>query len=1203
MSESDPSGRRDPSHQSPQRQAHPLAELSQRLAEARRAGEPAPEELEQLVGMLAQQNNHPDDRLARALEGLARWSETAKADAYRDDRYPEPPAPNDQPQPAPRVRDERPAPAVSLRSALAEISARQQQLDDPRPAIAPVWTPAPQPQQPSVSRPAPSYAPEPRPQPFYAPPPARSEPPRAFSPFPSDHDPAYAPRPQPAPEPYAPGVEPAPEPYPSHVPQRPEPSQARAIIEPEAPHASPRRVEKIDPTVFVEMRAELERLGRSVGELPSRIQIEGLSRAVSTLTGRLGEQVPASLDVNSLRAIDALVGEVDRMRTEAASPQMVRELGEELKAIAARLEVLGPRNATAIDALARRIEDVRGELQHFPQVSAVDMLGAQINALALRFEAQERAAAPARAAVEGLTGRVAALDDKLDAMAEADRARGDHFVRMNESFRSELENLPRAAAMSALGRQIDALTDGLKSRAAPQPAVTAFRDLTGKFDALDGKLDALAADTGRSDAFAALDRQIQALAATIATRSAEPAPALPNAFAEKVDSLHGRIESIAESTQSRNESVDRVEQAVRSIAKQLSVLPQAGSRPSDATAQLETQVSRLVSGLERNDGRLDDLGAAFAGLAARLEQSCIQLGSDAARVAAEQASRAIAGTGAASDMRGEFAQALSEMRASASMSERRTADTLDAVRLTLDRLLDRIDDRAVAQPPYADAPRAEPEPARMRAPATAPAPSIDATEAARAAARRAMEELSINPPRPSRTRAEAPVHHSYGDLGDDRPLEPGAVRGADPASSPTAASLIAAARRSAVQSPADEEPAPAPRTLRPAAKSSRLTDALAAIKAKKRPLLVGIAAALIVLAALYVASGMTGAEPETAPAVEQQAPRPSSALERSYAPDRERAASADTAWPAPTPKRRQDDPPPAEAAAVDPAPTPAPEIAASPDMAPAPEPGRTAALTPPRTRPTDITSFAYGEATARSAAPARPDWKTAEPLVTGSFNKATAPAAIDLPEPLKARAAQGDMAAQLEVGARLLDGRGVEPNPAGAVRWLEKAAAQGSAPAQHRLGSIYEKGNGVAKDVPAARRWYEQAAASGNVRAMHNLGVIHAEGSLGKPDYNAATVWFRMAADRGLVDSQYNLAILCARGLGGRKDLAEAYKWFSLAAAQGDEDAGRKRDDVAKALGPNLAVAQAALATFRARPIDPAANDPDGASSGPAASR
>jgi localization factor PodJL len=78
--------------------------------------------------------------------------------------------------------------------------------------------------------------------------------------------------------------------------------------------------------------------------------------------------------------------------------------------------------------------------------------------------------------------------------------------------------------------------------------------------------------------------------------------------------------------------------------------------------------------------------------------------------------------------------------------------------------------------------------------------------------------------------------------------------------------------------------------------------------------------------------------------------------------------------------------------------------------------------------------------------------------------------------------------------------------------------------------------------------------------------VLHAEGGGGKPDYQLAARWFRQAADHGVNDSQYNLGILYARGIGVETNMAEAYKWFALASRNGDQEATRKRDDVASRL-------------------------------------
>ncbi len=75
-------------------------------------------------------------------------------------------------------------------------------------------------------------------------------------------------------------------------------------------------------------------------------------------------------------------------------------------------------------------------------------------------------------------------------------------------------------------------------------------------------------------------------------------------------------------------------------------------------------------------------------------------------------------------------------------------------------------------------------------------------------------------------------------------------------------------------------------------------------------------------------------------------------------------------------------------------------------------------------------------------------------------------------------------------------------------------------------------------------------------------------------------------------DSQYNLAILAARGLGMPQNLGESYVWFTIAASQGDEDAGRKRDEVAARLdAAALAVAKATAAGFQPRKPDDAVNE------------
>ena len=57
-----------------------------------------------------------------------------------------------------------------------------------------------------------------------------------------------------------------------------------------------------------------------------------------------------------------------------------------------------------------------------------------------------------------------------------------------------------------------------------------------------------------------------------------------------------------------------------------------------------------------------------------------------------------------------------------------------------------------------------------------------------------------------------------------------------------------------------------------------------------------------------------------------------------------------------------------------------------------------------------------------------------------------------------------------------------------------QAAAQGNAAAQHNLGVMYENGEGVRQDDAEAVRWYRQAAEQGVAQAQFNLGVMYENG-------------------------------------------------------------------------------------------------------------
>lgn len=274
------------------------------------------------------------------------------------------------------------------------------------------------------------------------------------------------------------------------------------------------------------------------------------------------------------------------------------------------------------------------------------------------------------------------------------------------------------------------------------------------------------------------------------------------------------------------------------------------------------------------------------------------------------------------------------------------------------------------------------------------------------------------------------------------------------------------------------------------------------------------------------------------------------------------------------------------------------------DIGDAPEP-QTPAVAPPATLPAKPEVFATPPSGVleRPRAVVQPtDPAPAEPASTGSIAPASKPAnpAIEqpaavsrgplpplpekLPAALRAAASKGQPAAEFEVGIRQIEGRGVPQNTEAGLRWLERAAESGLAPAHFRIAGLYEKGIGVKKNLSLARRHYIAAAEKGNAKAMHNLAVLYAEGIDGKPDYKTAAEWFRRAAEFGIADSQYNLAILHARGIGVEQNIVEAYKWLALAALQGDNDAAKKRDEIASKIdAASLAAARAAVQSFTAQ--------------------
>jgi localization factor PodJL len=747
------------------------------------------------------------------------------------------------------------------------------------------------------------------------------------------------------------------------------------------------------------------------------------------------------------------------------------------------------------------------------------------------------------------------------------------------------------AAFSALSRQIDSLAAKIETLPAMRPDVINAQaeqlasrlseiDSTGRgaSDALSNRIEALVIKL--EDMAAGQPRQLDDRIDALQQRIELLAEQGPTGLSRQIDALAGRIESLAASSSlsqlvnegkspgGKNVQVARVdlgpvEEMLRSLADKIDVAGRPGA-DSQAFDALEQQISGIAqrldaaaatrsaeTGIERT---LQDL----VGHLQNLRQETSQAAERAARtVMADLGGKSAAGPGIA-----EISGLLSGLRDSHISSGRETQDAIGAVHQTLETVISRLasieadiaSERQGQGHVQPAAPRPEPRPMPAAKPLEMPAGlSI------------ALEDRIAS----ERGRQNQPESAAPGSL--DLPLEPGSGRPRAPAAAAAATdpqsvrqNLIAAARRSAKAATEAASATPAATATAETPKSGgRLKEIM---EKRRRPLLLGLAALVLAMGTAHVVTGaLQGEKPKTTDKAAVETPAVT-------APP---AAQAPAAPPAPAPAA-----PAKPAKDQSSALPPNPLTSTSPTIANAP-----AGLIAPRQEQLSVDAAApvSGPVTVASLPPA----EGVQP-VTGLG---------DLPPTLgsaglRKAALAGDARAVYELASRAADGPATARDPKLALRLFERAAVAGLPPAQFRLGNMFEKGVGAPRDPALARVWYVRAAERGNAKAMHNLAVLYAEGVNGKPDYAGATEWFRKAAELGVRDSQYNLAILLGRGLGAPTDLKQSYVWFAVAAGQGDEDAGKKRDDVAQRMNAeDLAAAKSAAEGWKPKALEASAND------------
>ncbi len=743
----------------------------------------------------------------------------------------------------------------------------------------------------------------------------------------------------------------------------------------------------------------------------------------------------------------------------------------------------------------------------------------------------------------------ARLSDLTDMMANIERNVNDAPVlrRVERELKSLLD--PSLGLEARLNARFDTIDGRFSNRADDRTLC----EINGK---IDGLVRRLAEAPGHLDArgIASIEAEIQALQDRVLESSLRNEDLLreiagqmsaPRSERADIAPVLAQIEERLSALQSQamatsaTASSGYAEEQIDTLVTRIEALV-AGGGAQQSSAQLEHQLAILSERIDHYASAAQQGGVSRDEILTAVQQAAEQT----LRDALDRTPAGNNGEAAASAVR----EGLAELRVAQESGDRRTKDTLETVRDTVERVFQRLE-ALERTAPTAAAPRPAPTPAPV---AMAPGHDNGSSFAVGDHLRAAQDHAHDMPD------DWAPIAPGGGVL--PKHAAPSSAAPAEPAQN-SRANFIAAARLAAQQSAQEDDD---PEDAVQSDTESSLSRVRAIIGSRRaKPVLLAAAAVILALGTLkllssaVISTDLTGTDMAIAPvAVEAplvtEADVPAADVTMGSETSPEIIARQVPIMPLPAGPDEA-----ANLARLDGVPAIGSEDqfasydAVTADLlAPTPALPEDAALLEP-----------VNAASVQSALAANP---TAPRPVAGPEPTLLAelPDAIG-PEALRIAAASGDPKAQYEIARRFGAAQGVEKDDVEALAWLERAAAQDLAPAQYRLGSMYEKGIGTERDASVARAWYERAAAQGNARAMHNIGVLYAEGAFGEANFEEAVTWFEQGARFGVPDSQFNLGIIYGRGLGVPQDLAGSYMWFDASAKAGDEDAKAKRDEVA----------------------------------------
>lgn len=993
-------------------------------------------------------------------------------------------------------------------------------------------------------------------------------------------------------------------------------------------HAGANSLPDEDPA-FTRALAEIEARRRDLdGDRHSHRAFSGpVGAAHQAAPSATSQAAPASAPsaavdarhIDSMReTLDTLVTRIDEMRQRPAPDN--GHIQNQLNELSRRIEEWRADPRDEINTMRRDLANLASAVEQMSPARLVGMVENSVSALAERAIRAQREGMPQNLAeplervhediravlrevsssrgTDRLSQEVNNLARRLDLMSEAapDASRLDAIGREMDGIKALVSQALRSQPLEGLARQIDALSQQVdKFRTAPntpdRSLLDAIRDVGDRLDRIDPRASFAGIET-RLAAISGIETKLDDIARGMKklAKEAQPLPKLEN-IAERLeridrvldsangtpfaglDQLTSRLERIGETLDRASETQPAEHDTLVAMLEKLSErIDQAQSAKAESPAldALQDEIARMAKRMEALGGQqagLDGIERGVSDLFAQLDltrKDIREATEGAALRAAQEAVRTAPRDEASETLAAEglllIKRDLNEFKTTQSDADKRTRQTLEALHGTLETLVGKLGEIE----------------ARARIPAVPPAPLQPEPRLAMPEPIAAPQRIAEPPPAPptkpaSSPQFAAPAPGSSGVM-DDLPLEPGMrpqssesiEQSVDPRSK-----FIAAARRAQKQAEKSQAELSDEVSNGKVTRANRAGASAAAggmttfIVRARKPLLLGLAALVFSVGALkvintrFVAPGPVRTEK---PSISQPQAAPEQPVET---PRGEVPQTTGSIGP-----RSQ-----------------VSDLQAMPTL-PAGQIGKTSQRLSDGSALVQADPLAAGHVAADGSV---------RPIEKGraAIEELVAQANLRGQDKLREAAIQGNSAALFELGSRYADGRNAPRDPKLAARWFEQAAANGHGPSQYRLGALYREGRGVAKDASLAFQWFDRAAAQGHVLAMHNAAVLLAEGVHGAPDYAGAALWFKRAAEHGIKDSQFNVAILFARGLGVNQDLIESYRWFSIAAAQGDQDAAKKRDDLAGRLTKEqIAKENERIKAFK--PIQPnaAANDP-----------